>query len=93
VCMVGALSVDYEDLSASTKSALDRFMMDTLIWLTKVLETGREQQEFEFRGGARSKAIAILATLQGARQLARIHGQQMLDCTFAQIRTDLGIES
>jgi TetR/AcrR family transcriptional repressor of nem operon len=92
VCMAGALSVDFEELSEDTKAALDRFMMDTVAWLAKVLETGRDQGEFEFRGGAQSKAISILAMIQGARQLARIHGMKMLDCTFGQIRTDLGIE-
>lgn len=92
VCMAGVLSVVYEELSEATRQALDRFMTDTVSWLARVLETGREQGEFEFRGGGRSKAIAILSTIQGARQLARIHGMKMLECTFAQIRTDLGIE-
>ena len=92
VCMVGALSVDYEDLSDASKQALDHFMMDTVKWLSKVLETGREQGEFEFRGKAQSKAGSILAMIQGARQLARIHGMKMLECTFDQIRTDLAVE-
>lgn len=92
VCLAGALSVDYEELSSGTKDALNRFMDDTVEWLTKVLETGREQDEFQFNGGARSKAISILTMIQGARQLARIHGMKMLRCTFDQIRTDLGIE-
>jgi TetR/AcrR family transcriptional repressor of nem operon len=92
VCMVGALSVDYEELGSGAKGALDRFMQDTVTWLTKVLETGREQEEFHFNGGAFSKAVSILAMIQGARQLARIHGMKMLECTFSQIRTDLGIQ-
>jgi TetR/AcrR family transcriptional repressor of nem operon len=92
VCMVGALSIDYEELSAEGKQALDRFMKDTVKWLSKVLEAGREQGEFEFRGKAQSKAVSILAMIQGARQLARIHGMKMLECTFDQIRTDLAVE-
>jgi len=92
VCMVGALSIDYEELNSAAKGALDRFMQDTVTWLTKVLETGREQGEFRFNGGAFGKAVSILAMIQGARQLARIHGTKMLECTFGQIRTDLGIE-
>jgi TetR/AcrR family transcriptional repressor of nem operon len=92
VCMVGALSVVYDDLSEGTQRALDTFMTDTVNWLTKVLETGREQGEFEFKGGSRSKAISILATMQGARQLARVHGIKMLECTYDQIRTDLAID-
>ena len=93
VCMLGALSIDFEELSEGVRRALDRFMQDSLAWLAKVLETGRKQGEFDFRGQARSKAAAILATIQGSRQLARIHGMDMLEATFAQIRTDLGIES
>jgi TetR/AcrR family transcriptional repressor of nem operon len=92
VCMVGALSIDFEELPDGVRRALDRFMRDSVAWLAKVLETGREQGEFDFRGQARSKAAAILATIQGSRQLARIHGMDMLEATFAQIRTDLGIE-
>ena len=91
VCMVGALSVDYEELNDANKRCLDRFMTDTVTWLAKVLETGRAQGEFDFRGGAQSKAVSLLAMIQGARQLARIHGMKMLECTFEQIRTDLAI--
>mgnify|MGYP002065369467 CR=1 FL=1 len=61
--------------------------------VSDAVETGREQGEFDFRGKARSKAAAILATIQGSRQLARIHGADMLEATFAQIRTDLGLET
>ena len=93
VCMVGALSIDFEELSDEARHALDRLMRDTVAWLAKVLETGREQGEFDFRGKARSKAAAILATIQGARQIARIHGVELLEATFAQIRTDLGVET
>jgi TetR/AcrR family transcriptional repressor of nem operon len=92
VCVAGALSVDFEELSGGTKDALNRFMMDTLEWFTRVLETGREQGEFQFKGKSREKAISIMASIQGARQFARIHGAKVLECTFGQIRTDLGIE-
>ena len=92
VCLAGALSVDFEELSSGTKEALNRFMMDTLEWFTRVLETGREQGDFQFKGKSQEKAISIMASIQGARQFARIHGAKVLECTFGQIRTDLGIE-
>jgi len=92
VCLAGALSVDFEELSSGTKEALNRFMMDTLEWFTRVLETGREKGEFQFKGKSQEKAISIMASIQGARQFARIHGAKVLECTFGQIRTDLGIE-
>lgn len=92
ICMVGALAIDYEDLDDDIKRANDFFMKDSLAWLTKVMETGREQGEFSFNGDAMSKAATILATVQGARQLARLHGIDYLDRIFDQIRADVGIE-
>ena len=92
ICMVGALAVDYDDLSDDIKDANDRFMKDSLRWLCKVLETGRENEEFTFEGGTERKALSILATIQGARQMARVHGMDILESMFEQIRIDLGIK-
>ena len=91
ICMVGALSVDYDELPDEIKRANDLFMKDTSDWLARVLQTGREQKEFVFQGEPRIKAMSILATIQGARQLARIHGVTILETLFGQIRLDLGI--
>lgn len=92
VCIVGALSVDYDEFPDEVKNANDRFMKDSLNWLTRVLEVGRGQGEFEFKGEARAKAMSILAVIQGGRQLSRIHGKDYLQDLFRQIRCDLGIE-
>jgi len=92
ICMVGALSIDYDELDDDIKQANDRFMRDSVNWLTRVMEVGREQSEFRFEGDAESKAISILAMIQGARQLARVHGLDYLENIFDQIRTDLGIK-
>jgi len=93
ICMVGALAIDYDDLSDEIKGANDRFMKDSVNWLSKVMEIGREQEEFHFDGDAMSKAVSILAMIQGARQMARVHGLDYLDRIFDQIRTDLGIST
>jgi len=68
-------------------------MKDPANWLTKVMETGREQKELTFEGCAYRTAISILAMIQGARQMARIHGPDILESIFVQIRIDLGIVS
>jgi TetR/AcrR family transcriptional repressor of nem operon len=91
ICMVGALAIDYDDLSDEIKRANDRFMKDSVNWLTKVMETGREQAEFHFDGDAMSKAVSILSMIQGARQMARVYGMDYLERIFGQIRIDLGI--
>jgi len=93
ICMVGALAVDYDELPDEVKQANDQFMKDSHAWLTRVLEIGRNQKEFEFAGKPAVKAMSILATIQGARQLARVHGTNILQELFQQIRLDLGIES
>ena len=91
ICMVGALAIDYDELNDDIKNANDRFMKDSVNWLTKVMESGREQEEFHFNGDSKSKAVSILAMIQGARQMARVHGQDYLEKIFEQIRIDLGI--
>jgi len=93
VCMVGALAVDYDDLPEDIKQASDKFMQDSHGWLTRVLKTGREQNEFSFIGEPRVKAMSILATIQGARQLARLHGINILEAVIQQIRLELGVKS
>jgi len=93
LCLVGALSVDYDELPDEIKQANNQFMKDTHAWLTRVLEAGREQKEFSFHGEPRVKAMSILATIQGGRQLARIHGARILETLFNQIRLDMEITS
>ncbi len=91
ICMVGALAIDYDELNEEIKDANNRFMKDSVNWLTRVMEIGREQEEFRFEGDPRSKAVSILAMIQGARQMARVHGLDYLEQIFVQVRTDLGI--
>jgi TetR/AcrR family transcriptional repressor of nem operon len=93
ICMVGALAIDYDDLSEEIKDANNRFMKDSVSWVTRVMEAGREQGEFHFNGDPKSKALSILAMIQGARQMARVHGVEYLEKIFDQIRADLGIDS
>ena len=91
ICMVGALAIDYDELNDDIKNANDKFMQDSVNWLTKVMDIGREREEFHFNGDPMSKAVSILAMIQGARQMARVHGLDYLERIFDQIRIDLGI--
>jgi len=92
VCIAGALAVDLEDLPDEVRHALERFMKDTVAWLSRVLESGRRQSEFSFEGDAESKAISIIAMIQGSRQLARMQGVSLLHRIFDRVRTDLGLD-
>jgi TetR/AcrR family transcriptional repressor of nem operon len=61
--------------------------------MTKVLDVGREQGEFNFDGDPSDKALLILTSMQGASQLARMAGPATMDAAVRQIRADLGIGS
>ena len=93
VCPFGALAVDFDDLPDEVKEKTERFMTDSVNWLSRVLEKGREQNEFTFAGDSKQKAIAILASLQGARQMARIQGRDVLQSVIKQIRFDVGMKA
>ncbi len=92
ICLAGALAIDYDELPEEIKEANDRFFDYSRKWLTKVLQLGREQNVFSFAGQAEIKAMSILATVQGIRQMARACGQDILEPVFQQIRLDLGID-
>lgn len=90
ICPFGAFSVDYSDLPEKVRKATEDFMEESINWLTRVLDVGREQETFNFEGDAKLRALSILAVLQGARQLARIHGIEVLEDIIRQTRQDLG---
>ena len=93
ICPFGAFSIDYTQLPDEVRKATAGFMDETIKWLTKVLEVGKKQEEFRFNGEAKPRALSILAGLQGARQMARIHGIELLDDVILQVRFDLGISN
>jgi TetR/AcrR family transcriptional repressor of nem operon len=91
ICPFGAFSIDYSELPENVRKATADFMDESIKWLTKVLEVGREQEEFDFTGEAGPRALLILAGLQGARQMARMHGMEILEDVVQQTRQDLGL--
>ncbi len=93
ICPIGAFSIDYSELPEEVHKVTSSFLDETLKWLTQVLEVGREQNEFRFSGDSRPRAISIIASLQGVRQMARINGIELLNDVVAQIRQDLGINT
>ncbi len=93
VCVLGVLAADYDEVPDDIKQVNDRFSQELYAWLTRVLEVGRAQKEFDVRGEPAAKASSIGAATQGARQLCRIHGESYLEQVFDQIRLELGIKT
>ena len=93
ICPFGAFSVDYNELPEELQQSTRTFMDESIKWLTTVMQVGRDSGEFKFIGDAGARALMVLTSLQGARQLARIHGIELLDDVVGQIRQDLGLAS
>ncbi len=92
ICPFGAFSIDYKELPEKVREATVDFMDESLGWLTRVLDVGREQETFNFEGDAQSRALSIMAALQGARQMARIHGMEILEDVIRQTRQGPGLD-
>ena len=93
ICPFGAFSVDYNELPEELQQSTRTFMDESIKWLTTVMQVGRDSGEFKYIGNAGARALMVLSSLQGARQLARIHGIELLDDVVGQIRQDLGLTS
>jgi TetR/AcrR family transcriptional repressor of nem operon len=91
VCPIGALSSDFNSLPEPVQEAGRRLVDAMVKWMTRVCTVGREQGQFRFEGDPEHKAQAILASLQGARQLTRFRGPDTLSAVITQIRRDLGL--
>jgi len=91
VCPIGAFSVDFENLPQTVKAAASRFHEATMKWLIQVLEVGREQEELQFEGTPEGRALALLSSLQGARQIGRMMGMEAVSRIIKQERQALGV--
>jgi AcrR family transcriptional regulator len=91
ICPLGSVATAYETMPDAMRERAALLLKETLAWLQRVLEVGREQGVFHFAGDPRSRAVAVMATLQGALQLARVSERAVLDTAIAQIRSDLAM--
>jgi hypothetical protein len=57
------------------QDAIVRFFSENEVWLTDVLEFGREQGTLRFDGSARDVARTVISTLEGAMLIARPFGE------------------
>lgn len=93
MCPMGVLTADYFSLPEAMREEGSKLEQEVFSWLTRVLEVGREQGEFRFDGEARNKAMMMMSTLQGARQLARMMGFEVLATTLDEMRRELYVEA
>jgi TetR/AcrR family transcriptional repressor of nem operon len=93
LCPMGVLTADYFNLPDPMLEAGAKLKREVLEWLTEILAAGRECEEFRFEGGPEQKALMIMATLQGARQMARMIGNDAMLSIITRLREDLVIDA
>jgi AcrR family transcriptional regulator len=91
VCYLGAFEVGYGDLPQSIKREIRLLHDEMLAWLADVLEQGRSDGAFEFRGEAQDKALLLMGAVQGAVQIARMGSPDQLFAAIRQAKQDLGL--
>jgi TetR/AcrR family transcriptional repressor of nem operon len=71
MCLCGMLAADYATLPDPMRTRVVRFFDDNEVWLTKVLEEGREKGTIRFEGSALPVARTLIGGLEGAMLVAR----------------------
>jgi TetR/AcrR family transcriptional repressor of nem operon len=74
MCLCGMLAAEYQTLPAPMQHTVLRFLGDNEMWLTGVLEQGRQDGTLQFEGSPSDVARMIISSLEGAMLVARPFG-------------------
>ena len=89
VCLAGSLETEFNSLPASLREQTESLTRELLTWLQATLQEGRDAGVFHFSGDPSGKAALILASLQGALQMARALGTERFHAVVEQHKQDL----
>lgn len=92
VCPIVMAAADYEVLPDEVRAQAKLLTEETLAWLTRVLEVGRDQGSFHFDADPGARAIVLASSIGGALQLSRLKGMEVIDKVINQIRHDLAMK-
>lgn len=73
-CLCGMLGAELSTLGSPSAAGVRRFYRDNEARLARVLEEGRENGQFHFKGEAKLVAAMIFALLEGGALVARVEG-------------------
>ncbi|HEX5937698.1 MAG TPA: TetR/AcrR family transcriptional regulator [Actinomycetota bacterium] len=93
MCLCGMLAADYATLPDPMRVRVVRFFDDNEVWLTRVLEEGRQKGTIRFEGSARPVARTLIGGLEGAMLVSRPYGDvQRFRDTAALLIAGLAVE-
>ncbi|RBL91964.1 TetR/AcrR family transcriptional regulator [Chitinophaga flava] len=89
VCLMGSLAPDYETLTPAMQTKIQA-MADAIVeWVSHLLEQGRKNKRFHFKGTARDRALLVISNLQSSLLLSRVMGPETFDRISHQLLEDL----
>lgn len=91
VCPGGAMASEFDALPDPMRRAAARLHRELIEWMTRVMETGREQGSLNFGGDPIDRALLVTTAVQGARQVARYGGREEMLRILDALRRDLGM--
>lgn len=74
ICIIGALTTDWNSLNDATQKALKEFTQAVRTWVTNTLQQGKDNGTLSFKSTADSEALSIITNIFAATQLARVTG-------------------
>jgi TetR/AcrR family transcriptional repressor of nem operon len=74
MCLCGMLAAEYQTLPTPMQSIVIRFLGENELWLSEVLEQGRQERTLRFEGPPGDVARTIISSLEGAMLVARPFG-------------------
>ena len=75
LCLCGVLAADYTTLPKPMREAVCGFFDANEVWLSRVLDAGRQTSDLDFKGPATEVARLLVASLEGAMLVARSYGE------------------
>jgi AcrR family transcriptional regulator len=72
ICVIGSLGPDFNTLPESSQIELKIMTMRIVQWLASILESGRQNGIFLFKGEAQNRALLVLSNMIASLQLSRI---------------------
>jgi TetR/AcrR family transcriptional repressor of nem operon len=90
ICLIGALTPDYDELTPEMQQKVEEMCETMLGWLDSCLEKGRDERTLHFHGQARDRALLLMSSLMSSLLLSRVMGDTVFERMMDQALKDLG---
>ncbi|MBE9462464.1 TetR/AcrR family transcriptional regulator [Dyadobacter subterraneus] len=89
ICMIGSTASDYKEIPEQVQISASAYFTTVKEWFVALLESGRKEKAFYFKGEAVNKASLITSAMAGGLQHSRLVGNEHYDAIITQIKLEL----